>query len=239
MDCQDVRSLLAFTRKGGDQIDPMEWAAVQHHLDGCGDCAAAAHAEELLDAALGTAMRAVAMPAGGRARLLATLAANRPWPWAKLAAAAALLLALGSGGTAWLLQPLPRITDNQIQVLNFDPDKVEEWYRNRGVDMAAWRQLDHTYLWTYDIVEIHGRRVPKLIFCRSVSAGNSEHIAVAQVIVLRADRFNTNDLHDLTGGGGKMSTVVVFVERSSDPNWVYVVSTSEDSLSAFLIQAAN
>ncbi len=122
MDCQDVRSLLAFTRKGGDQIDPTERAAVQHHLDDCGDCAAALHSEELLDAALGAAMRAVSVPAGGKARLLAKLAANRPWPWAKLAAAAALLLASSLGATAWLMQPLPRITDAEVQVVDFDAD---------------------------------------------------------------------------------------------------------------------
>jgi hypothetical protein len=233
MDCQDIRSLLAFTRKGGDQIDPTERAAVQHHLDGCGDCAAAAQSEELLDAALGTAMRAVPIPAGGKARLLAKLAANRPWPWVKMAAAAAVLLALGWGGTAWLMQPLPHITDNALQVTDFEADKVEDWYRLHGVDMVAWRQLDHTYLWTYDIVEIQGRRVPKLIFCRDVNG----RIAVAQVIVLRSTRFNTADLHDLTGVNGKLSRVII--ERSSDPDWVYVVGTTEGDLSAFLIQAAN
>jgi hypothetical protein len=232
MDCQDVRSLLAFTRKGGDQIDPTERAAVQHHLDGCGDCAVAAQSEELLDAALGTAMRAVHIPAGGKARLIAKLAADRPWPWGKIAAAAALLIALGWGGTAWLTQPLPHVTIHDIQVADLDVDKVEEWYKNRGVDMVAWRQLDHTYLWAYDIVEIRRRRVARLTFCRD----DNGHIAIAQVIVLRADRFNTTDLHE-TGVNGKMSTV--FVERGSDPDWVYVICTTEGSLSAFLIQGSN
>jgi hypothetical protein len=114
---------------------------------------------------------------------------------------------------------------------------VEAWYKKRGVDMVAWRQLDHTYLWTYDIVVIQDHRVPKLTFCRTVNTGNGERIAVAQVIVLRADRFNTTDLHNWTGGNGKMSTLNV--ERGSDPNWVYIVNTTELDLSAFLIRAAN
>jgi hypothetical protein len=228
MDCHDVRSLLAFTHKGGDQIDPTERAAVQHHLDGCGDCALAAHSEELFDAALATAMRAVPVPGGGQARLLAKLAANRPRPWTKVAAAAALLLALGLGGTAWLVRPLPHVKNADVQVAEFDADRVEEWYRKRGVDMVAWRQLDHTYLWTYDIIEIQGQRVPKLIFCREVN-GRS---AIAQVIVLRADRFNTTDLHETVGN------LKTFVEREIHPDWVYVVSTTEE-LGAFLIQGAN
>jgi hypothetical protein len=235
MDCQDIRSLLAFTRKGGDQIDPTERAALQHHLNGCGDCAAVSHSEELLDAALGTAMRAVAIPSGGKARLLAKLAANRPWPWPKLAAAAVLLLTLGLGATAWLARPLPHVTNADLQVADFDEDGVEAWYRKRGINMLAWRQLDHSHLWSYDIAEIQGQRVPKLTFCRDMNG----RIAVAQVIVLRSDRFNTTDLHDQTGVNSKLSTVIV--ERGIDPDWVYVVSTTEskDDLGVFLIQGAN
>jgi hypothetical protein len=229
MDCQDIRSLLAFTRKGGDQIDPTERTVLQHHLDGCGDCATAAHSEELLDAALGRAMRAVPVPAGGKARLLAKLAADRPWPWPKLAAAAVLLLTLGLGATAWLARPLPHVTNDDVQVTDFDVDRVEAWYRKRGVDMVAWRQLDHSHLWIYDIAEIQGRRVPKLIFCRNVD-GRS---AIAEVIVLRADRFNTTDLHE---SGGNLK---VFVERGVDPDWIYVVTTTEGDLGVFLIPSPN
>src|SRR5260370_37454602 len=100
MDWHEVRSLLAFRRHDSDQIDPTERAPVQQHLDNCLDCAAASQSEHLLDAALGAAMRDVPVPKDGKARLLAKLDASRPRPWMPIAAAAAVLLALGIAGAA-------------------------------------------------------------------------------------------------------------------------------------------
>jgi hypothetical protein len=228
MDCHDVRSLLAFTRHDSDQIDPTERAAVQQHLDNCLDCAAASQSEQHLDAALGAAMRDVPVPRDGKARLLAKLDASRPRPWMPIAAAAAVLLAVSLGATAWLLRPLPAsLAADIISSKHTDPEKVEEWFKEQGVEMVAWRQLDHTLLWTYDVVEIQGQRVPKLIFVRR------DPPAVAEVIVLRRDRFETKDLHDIQNNSKR-----VFVERSNEA-YVYLVGTNETSLELFLINSAN
>lgn len=234
MDCHDVRSLLAFTRHDSDQIDASERAAVQLHLDGCADCTAASQSEQLLDAALGAAMRDVPVPKDGKARLLAKLDASRPRPWMPIAAAAAVLLAVGLGATAWLMRSLP-VFDSPLafEIINgkqTDPEKVEEWFKEQGVEMVAWRQLDHTLLWTYDVVEIHGQRVPKLIFVRR------DRPAVAEVIVLRKGQFETKDLQDIPINSPNR----VKVERStSNEAYVYLVGTTETSLELFLIDRAN
>jgi hypothetical protein len=233
MDCHDVRSLLAFTRSGSDQIDATERAAVQQHLDNCLDCTAASQSEQLLDAALSAAMRNVPVPTDGKARLLAKLDASRPRPWLPIAAAAAVLLALALGATAWLMRPLPvfdeRFATDLINGKHTDPDKVEEWFKEQGVEMATWRQLDHSLLWTYDVVEIRGQRVPKLIFVRR------DRPAVAEVIVLRKDRFETKDLYGIPNNFSNH----VIVERSVNEAYVYLVGSTEPTLNLFRLDNAN
>ncbi len=96
--------------------------------------------------------------------------------------------------------------------------------------METWSQLDHTLLWTYDVVEIRGQRVPKLIFVRR------DQPAVAEVIVLRKDRFETKDLHSMPNNFSNH----VIVERSANNEaYVYLVGTTEATLELFLIKGAN
>src|SRR5437763_1879609 len=102
MDCHDVRVLLALQRRG-DAIDPTERAALQQHLDVCPDCAAHSHSDQVVDAALGDAMRAVAVPAGLQTRLLTRLAVTRPRRWPRVAAAAAAVLLLVAWATWWAM----------------------------------------------------------------------------------------------------------------------------------------
>jgi len=230
MDCHDVRSLLAFTRQGRDQIDPAEQAGVQQHLETCVDCAAASQSEQHLDAALGAAMRDVPVPSGGKARLLAKLDASRPRPWLPIAAAAAVLLALGLGATTWLAWPRPHVDRDIAQVKDGDPNKVEEWFRKQGVEMTTWRQLDHSLLWTYDVVEFNGRRVPKLVFFQPSADGRG---AIAQVIVLRRDQFDTSDLYDKQDATPNQ----IIVERDSSPEYVYLIGA--DNLNLFRIKGGN
>ncbi|MBV8614229.1 MAG: hypothetical protein JOY66_10725 [Acetobacteraceae bacterium] len=230
MDCHDVRLLLALTRRGGDTTDPTDRALVQEHLHACPDCAALARSEQLLDTALGTAMRAVPIPAGLQTRLLAQLALRRVPRWPRIAAAAAvLLLAIGAAGTAWALRPLPVVDlDVANQLINGqprDPDEVKQWYRERGIEMEPLRTFEHAYLWSLEVMELDGRRVAKLVFF------NPDRAAIAQVIVLPAHQFNTQELKE----GNFLSTPNrVFIDPVSSSDFVYLIGTQ--NLDAFQSQ---
>ncbi len=234
MDCHDVRLLMALGRRGGETNDPTERAAIQQHLDACPDCTALHRSEQVVDAALGTAMRAVVVPPSHKARLLTRLAAQRPRRWPSVAAAAAALLLMAGGVTTWTLWPLPRVDSSLAeQVINGRPcqphDEVEQWFKDKGVEMATWRQLDHQHLWSYDVIDFQGRRVPKLVFF------NPDRNAVAEVIVLRTSQFDTRDL---SGGFPGQTPNRIFVEpREDHPEYVYLIGTNEQSLDAFLSKA--
>jgi hypothetical protein len=235
MDCQDVRLLLAFLRRGGDAIDPTERATVQQHLENCPDCAALARSEKAVDIALGAAMRAVPVPAGLKERLLAKVAATGPrrWPITAIAAAAALLLAVGV--TGWAMWPLPRVDALVAEeaINGRKAESMKQWFAERGIDMEPWTLIDHSTLWTYDVVEFQGQRVPKLIFY-----SNRDRGAVAEVLVLRADRFNTHDLNHGRGFPGQTPNQIL-VDKQSNPEFVYLAGFYEGNQDAFLMQGAH
>jgi Putative zinc-finger len=232
MDCHDARLLLAFTGHGGDQIDPTERDAVQQHLDTCADCAAFAQSEQIIDAAIGTAMRTVPIPAGAKSRVYAKLATTRAWPWRRIAAAAAILIGIGLG-TAWYLRPLPQIGLTEAEyVINgkkTEPDDVEQWYRDQGIEMIAWRQLDYNLLWTYDVVHYQGQRVPKLIFY------SRDPSAIAEVLVVRESQF---DVRMPDGELNGQTPNQIFVQRENDAGYVYLVGTTA-GLEPFLRRGAH
>jgi len=221
MDCHDVRVLWALQRRG-DAIDPTERAALQQHLDACPDCAGHSHCEQVVDAALGSAMRAVTMPAGLQARLLTRLAVTRPRRWPRVAAAAAAVLLLIAGGTWWAI-PRPTPVDPQADFAELagrrhaEPAYVEQWFADRGIDMVSWRRAKHEYLWTFDIVDFRGRRVPKLIFSKEEGTA-----AVAEVLVLSTRQFDTRDLPEGENNGWVSK---ISVERP-DADFVYLIATN-------------
>jgi anti-sigma factor (TIGR02949 family) len=220
MDCHDIRVLLALWRREG-AIDPTERAALQQHLDACPDCAAHSHSEQVVDAALGQAMRAVTVPAGMHERVLTRLAAVRPRRWPKVAAVAAAAMLLLAVGTTWWVLNRRTPVDWDIAVNEVTgrqevaPDDVEQWYAERGIDMATWRQLDHRYLWTFDIVEFRGRRVPKLIFYKEEQGG------IMEVLVLPASQFDT---HDLQSGELNAQSRISVAKPGTD--YVYLIATN-------------
>jgi hypothetical protein len=225
--------LLALQRRGGDAIDPTERAALQQHLDACPDCTALAHSEDAIDDALGTAMRAVTVPAALKQRVLTRLALTQPRRWPRVAAAAAVLLLALGGTAAWMMRPLPQVEVEAVTEMAgrrfMAPGDIQQWYHERGIEMAVWSQLDQRHLWTFDIVEFQGRRVPKLVFF------NSDKQAMAEVIVLRTSQFDTRGLEncELSGTSRRL-----FVHRDIDPaTYVYLIDTPASSLDDFLSEA--
>jgi anti-sigma factor RsiW len=107
MDCRDAQFFLRFRRPGspgaGD-LAPEDAAALDRHLAGCPNCAASARTSAAVDAAIGTAMRAVEVPASLRARLIASTSAERgtvlrrrAYRYAALAASLFLVVGLAAG----------------------------------------------------------------------------------------------------------------------------------------------
>ncbi len=235
MDCHDVRLLLAFLRRGGDQLDPTERAAVQQHLQTCPDCTALADSERAADAAFGAAMRAVPVPADAKARLLARLAAGRPrrWPGVAAAAAAALLLAVGLGfyahsrATKPVLLPLAEIATIDGRTATSAAD-VEEWFRQAGVAMTFPRQYSSNQLLTYDVVQYEGRRVPKLVFFNSAKG------AAAQILVLPNDQFRVQAAAEEWGRGLRLPDTAHTLQVEEGTDCVYVVFFAGGGPDAFL-----
>jgi hypothetical protein len=234
MDCHDIRALLAFLRRGAEELDPTERAAIQQHLEACPDCTLLVQSEQLFDAALGPAMRDLPVPAGLQARVLARLAADRPRPWGKIAAAAAVLLVVaGLGG--WMLRPRP-VVNGEVAQLTFndvptDAEHVQQWYRDRGIEMGTLPQFEYQYLWSCDVVDFQGRRVPKLIFYREADARTGA--AMAQVLVIQDQQFNTRELPDGIVGETRNK---VTVNRDGDPGFVFLVATSPSNAESFPIR---
>jgi anti-sigma factor (TIGR02949 family) len=232
MDCHDVRVLLALWRREG-AIDPTERAALQQHLDACPECAAHSHSEQVVDTALGQAMRAVTIPAGLHERVLTRLATERPRPWPKVAAVAAAATLLLAVGTTWwaLHRSTPISMEAVVEIASrqqTSPEDVERWFAEHGIEMKTPGQLDYQYIWTFDIVEFAGRRVPKLVFFKD---RDEKSAAILQVLVLSASEFDMRDLPD----GAIQGLSNISVDRPG-AGYVYVLAANApESKDAFML----
>jgi hypothetical protein len=202
MDCHDVRPLLPYFYRAAQELDATDRQDVQGHLDTCPACARLVHAEQALDHALGTVVRAVPVPVEAPARLLVKLAdARRPKPWqwvVRGAAAAAVLLSLSLAAYAYF-RPMPVDVEAFAQDMKERSrsgfDDVEDWFHHRGLAMKRPPGFDGRFLQSFDVVDFQGRRAPKLVFRRSSDQGP----IVAYVVVLDR-RFSIPEAdHPLVG----------------------------------------
>lgn len=200
MECHDARMLLNFAYRGCEELDATEGDALQQHLAQCPECAALVQADRQLDETIGQAMRAIAVPADLKQKVLTRLAVERPrLPWKRLsyAAAAAVLLTI-TGGLGWYYYLLPEITVAYLQeyasrAKGWNEDQVEQYFDDHGMPVRAPRMFDYSYLRHVDIVELKGRRVAKLSFTRI----ENERIASADVLILSPRQFRMNDLPEM------------------------------------------
>src|SRR5207244_1845131 len=100
MQCRDAQFYLRLRRHAGDELGAEVTADLDRHLAGCPACGADARVAASFDAAVTSAMRAVAVPAGLREKLLTQVAAYRGGVirrrmYRVAAAAASVFLALG------------------------------------------------------------------------------------------------------------------------------------------------
>ncbi len=232
MECKEARFLCWFARPGRPELEADELSQLQHHLQECSECAAAMAAEQRLDTYLGEAVRDVPVPAGLQARLLNKLEqdrARRRWKVRALALAASLLL---SGGLLFYwLAPRPAVNYEEIFVhvrhsAGIAPEDVEVWFKERGLNMVAPRQLNYRLLDSCDTVEIQGQRVPKLLFVQR----GERRSAVAHVYVLSDQQF---DLASRPPERMNISSHTIEERTFSDIPFVYLFVYTGESLDPF------
>lgn len=224
MECQDVRQLFAFAERGSEQLDPIENAAIQKHLESCPDCAAALAQERSADQALGTAMRDVAVPAGLKMQILGRLAmerGQRRWKrWGLAAAAAALLLATAAA-TWHILQPPTLTTDDMNRIAEISTAWSDGWTRasaqdnleKRGLAVRAPDRFNYQYLRYIDIIIVHDRPVARLVF-------RNDH-AIATVLIARGSQFRLSH-YDESGENGTMQ-----IKIRQQEGFVYVIQSND------------
>ena len=230
MDCNHARFLLNFVRPGRADLDAADHAALQAHLQNCSECGSLAQSEYEADHAVARAIAAVDVPAGLRDRLMQSLARNDPGRirrrWLTgLATAAALLIACTVAWFTWL-RPLPRLDfQGYDPVVVVGPTDVEAWFADKGVTMAAPRQLNYDWLSSFDTVLLQGQRVPRLLFARGGRGGRAD---IAEVYVLSDEQFDFNHLPESAPSGRSMR-----IEHSDKPGFAFLIVYNSESLEPF------
>lgn len=218
MNCRDAQFFLRFRRPGSPgagEFAPEDAAALDQHLAGCPACAADARSVSTFDAALGTAMRAVDVPVGLRARLIASTSAERGTvlrrrAYRYTALAASVLLAVGlAAGIFTANRPHPDTyelamkADSLDGVMRFaDPvgigpagraeanaAAVQDWLKAERLPPLPkpLDNFDYGLLISHHWEEVQGRQVPVLLF-RGRDRG------FAKVYAFRATQFNLKDV---------------------------------------------
>jgi hypothetical protein len=240
MECKTARLLTELERSWAPELGESDAADLHRHLADCPDCALHHQAEQRCDQALGQAMRAVAIPAGLRGRLLAGL--PRP-AWQRraalrrvLAAAAALLLL--AAGWAWWHQPMAIDLADRAAFVNVRPqtaDDVDAAFAELGIATRAPRgrglNFDYNLLTFQDLAVFRGQQrfhlekrenVPLLVFRQGA--------AEARVYILDAERFDLSALDQTPHGSGRFTVVGI---PADDPRFGYVIEYSGGSLPVF------
>lgn len=215
MECHDIQQLLAFVNRKCEELDAPERAALREHLEKCPDCTAISHAERHADETLGRVLRDVLAPADLKQKVMKRLAAERgvaQWHALKRVApaAAAVLLCVIFGGTAWHLWPLPDVSVNDaVEFARHDDALVEKQWseeqaRNfladRGLRVQLPDEFDFRFLRQVEVAEFKNRRVAKLSFLTELQNGQT---AKADVLILphrqfRVDKLPVQDVNDAT-----------------------------------------
>jgi hypothetical protein len=244
MNCDTARLLGELSGPAVTELDPAEAAALREHLAGCPDCTEWGQRARRLDEHLGRAMRDVPLPAGLQDRLHNRLRAARSAQRRRVvvraaAVAAAVLLALGLGWY-WRLSLRPLVNADQVAVelgemAGNRPDRVEDWFRARGVSMIAPAQfneapLNYALLESYGMAEFQGVQVPQLVFFYPGPAP-----ALARIYVLTDRDFNLDQLV-ATRAAGSTHRVEVF-RLPDNPHVAFVVVYTGDSLTPFFSKA--
>jgi hypothetical protein len=213
MECRDAQFYLRLRRHTADELGADVTGALDGHLGGCPACAADARAAAAFDRAIGSAMRAVPVPADLRARLITRAAAQRGavlrhklYRAAAACAAALLLVGIGFGvfsATRPKVDTDLLVTRAEEQVS--DPEGyTRHWLQAQKLPDQLPRPFDFSLLDSCQIVKVQGRDVPVVAFRSPVPGDNG----FARVYVFRADGpFDLAGLPDAQGSRARAQAV--------------------------------
>lgn len=258
MDCREALFFVRFRRPGvpgAGELAPDDVAAVDRHLAACPACSAEASGAAAFDAALGSAMRAVEVPAGLRDRLFVTASVERGRrlrrrAYQLTALAASLFLTIGlAAGIFTATRPEPDTFSLLMQAgrventLRFEPmqnvgfGRFELANANRTV-LEAWLKSEHlpnlpepngpfdlSLVVSQHWEEVQERQVP-VVLLRGRDGG------FAKIYAFRSTQFNLKSLKSEKGVSDSNCQAAYFpTERSGV---VYVVVFTGRDLTPFL-----
>jgi hypothetical protein len=196
MDCHDARLLLTLQRRDPEQLDAVELDAVERHIDLCPGCQNWNQSEARFESAVVSALKDIKPAADLKSRINARLTATRPRSrtvW--VAAAAAILLAIGGTGGYFALRPETIDLDYVVHMDDEEssrPQGVRSYFADLGYPMTPPPDFQYDYLVSYKLARFQGRIVPRLTF-QSRQANGS--IVMANVYCLSPRQFRYDDAH--------------------------------------------
>jgi hypothetical protein len=244
MDCKTAHLLLDFARPEPTELEASEQEALENHLLECPACARLAADERRLDAHLGQAMRAVAIPAGLKERLLTkvegdvqTLRRHRRIRAYWGLAVAATLLGIVSVGSCWFGGPkvldVGNVVERTWEQVNPQPDKVDQWLSAQKLQVQAPPQFNYALLTDYHMTNLQGKQVPMLLFTRVTERNR---IAQARVYLLSDRMFDLKALSRASLDGQSGVNIEVRF-HPTDPRFAYLIVYNCESLDPFLAES--
>jgi hypothetical protein len=172
MTCRDAQFYLRLRRESADELGETA-ADLDRHLVACPDCAGEARAESSFDRALGTAMRAVVVPAALRGQLLANLTATRTTlvrqkSVRSVALAASLFLTVGLAFGAFSasrpkLDPMGIVFDTDERLQNPE-EATRRWLAEQKLPTTLPKPFNFDLYATHGKETVQGRDVPMVMF---------------------------------------------------------------------------
>lgn len=228
MNCHLSRLLLAFRP---DELAGDDRVALDAHLRSCPACATAAKREATADNAIRSAMLAVPVPTGLRAKLLAHTAAQQGSAWRRkaggwaggLLAASVLIATLGWSG--WYFTR-PDLSPDAVSIL-LDRERlsreqtVSEWLRSEGAPPSLPLKFEYGYHSFHGTQPLKGKKVAAVVF----QSGPHQ----CRVYLFRANDVQTppDGWKDVTGSEFTITAV-------EEGGWVYVIAFTSPTLEPFL-----
>lgn len=231
MTCHHSRLLLAFRP---DELAGEDRATLDSHLRACPACAIAARNESAADSAIRSALIAVPVPDGLRAKLHAHVSAKQGAAWRKnatwwsartLAASIALVLA-GVFGYA-VTRPIasPEIIGNTLDLEGWNKEQaVSDWLTKEGLPADLPKPFEYGYHVFHGTGSVGELKLPCVIFHNGRDS--------CRVYVIRKSAVQA------PAGGWKNASGSQFnIETFDRGEWVYVIAYTSQTLDPFLKQA--
>jgi hypothetical protein len=237
MQCRDAQFYLRLRRHAGDELGTDVAADLDRHLAGCAACAADARTAASFDRAVADAMRAVAVPAGLRDKLLSAASAYRggvirrqAYKVAALAASVFLVCGLAFG---LFSASRPKIDATELAMngtrLYQDPDgALRQWLTDQRFPAQLPEPLDPGLLIHLGTERVQGKDVPVAVFRHPTDVRG-----FAKVYIFRDD--GNYNLKELRGVQASETTADVVNDPARFRGVQYVILyTGPEGLKPFL-----